>query len=410
MRKAKILAIVMAGGKGERLYPLTMHRCKPAVPFGGKYRIVDFVLSNLVNSRIFAIYVLVQYFSQSLIEHLRRGWRTGGLFADHFITIVPPQMRKGETWYRGTADAVGQNIHLIFDHEPDLVVVFGADHIYRMDINQMIAFHVEKRADVTVAALSVPLKAARSFGIIEADQNDRIIGFQEKPRQPRPMPRNPDLAYASMGNYIFNTDVLIEALQEDARRDTAHDFGKTIIPALFQNARVYAYDFLSNEIPGIQRYEEQGYWRDVGTIEAYWLAHMDLLGAKPRFDLENPWWPIITDPFSVPPARIFGGLVEDSIIGEGSVLLGAEVRQSVIGRGVRLEEGTYVEKSIIMDFTQVGKGARIRKAIVDRLNTIKEGEEIGFNPDVDASRFHRDPSGIVVIPRGGRYHVARKAA
>ena len=251
---------------------------------------------------------------------------------------------------------MGQNIHLIFDHMPDLVVVFGADHIYRMDINQMIAFHVEKRADVTVAALSVPLKAARSFGIIEADRDDRIIGFQEKPRQPRPMPRNPDLAYASI--------------------------------------------FMSNEIPGIQSYEEQGYWRDVGTIETYWLAHMDLLGAKPRFDLENPWWPIITDHFSVHPARIFGGLVENSIIGEGSVLLGAEVRHSVIGRGVRLKERTYVEKSIIMDFTQVGKGARITKPIVDRLNMIDEKEEIGFNPDADASRFHRDPSGIVVIPRG----------
>ncbi|MGH7361508.1 MAG: sugar phosphate nucleotidyltransferase, partial [Candidatus Methylomirabilales bacterium] len=283
VRRARILGIIMAGGKGERLHPLTRERSKPAVPFGGKYRIVDFVLSNFVNSGIFSLYVLVQYKSQSLIEHLQIGWRHGGLLRDHFISVVPPQMRMGEMWYRGTADAVAQNLHLIQDFNPDMVAIFGADHIYRMDLNQMLAFHAEREADVTVAALPVPLAEASGFGVIEADSEDRVLAFHEKPRQPVPMPGDPSRAYGSMGNYIFTKEVLVECLLEDVQRPTEHDFGKHVIPRLVREKLVYAYNFLTQELPGQRAYEEPGYWRDVGTIEAYWQAHMDLLGERPRF-------------------------------------------------------------------------------------------------------------------------------
>ncbi|MGH7380327.1 MAG: sugar phosphate nucleotidyltransferase, partial [Candidatus Methylomirabilales bacterium] len=249
MRRARILGIVMAGGKGERLHPLTRERSKPGVPFGGKYRIVDFVLSNFVNSGIFSLYVLVQYKSQSLIEHLQIGWRHGGLLRDHFISVVPPQMRMGEMWYRGTADAVAQNLHLIQDFNPDMVAIFGADHIYRMDLNQMLAFHAEREADVTVAALPVPLEQASGFGVIEADSEDRVLAFHEKPRQPVPMPGDPSRAYGSMGNYIFTKEVLVECLLEDVQRPTEHDFGKHVIPRLVGEKLVYAYNFLTHQLP-----------------------------------------------------------------------------------------------------------------------------------------------------------------
>jgi len=405
MRPARVLAFIMAGGKGERLSPLTRERSKPAVPFGGRYRVVDFVLSNFVNSAVLSLYVLVQYKSQSLIEHLRLAWRSGGLVADHFVTVVPPQMRMGEMWYRGTADAVLQNLHLVEDFRPDLVAIFGADHVYRMDVRQMIEFHAAHGAQVTVAALPVPVEQATGFGVIAVDRDSRIVAFHEKPARPRAIPDRPDLAFASMGNYLFDRDVLMEALLEDASRSTDHDFGRTIIPELFPHGRVFAYDFQANEVPGLKPYEERGYWRDIGTIESYWRAHMDLLGDTPRLDLDNEAWPILASRHAGPAARILGGHIENAHVGEGSLIRHATVRNSILGRDVRVEEGCVVEDSIVMDGTRLEKGVRLRRTIVDRFNRLEQDTTVGEDGEEDARRWHRDDSGIVVIPRGGRAHV-----
>jgi len=394
-----VLAFILAGGKGERLFPLTRDRSKPAVPFGGKYRIVDFVLSNFVNSGIYALYVLVQYKAQSLIEHLRQGWRLGAL-PDHFVIAVPPQMRRGETWYQGTADAVYQNLNLLRDFHPDIVAIFGADHIYRMDIGQMLAFHLERGADVTVAALAVPVERATGFGILEVERDQRVIGFEEKPARPLTIPGDPARALSSMGNYLFTREVLVEALLDDAQRGGDHDFGRSIIPELVPRARVYAYPFSENQVPGVRPYEEKGYWRDVGTIAAYFEANMDLLGAQPRLDLDNPRWPIHTSAYPGPSACIHGGEVEDVLIGEGSCLTRASVRRSILGRNVRVEPRAVIEESLVMDHTVVQEGARLRRVIVDRYNTIESGLSIGEDPAQDARRFVVDPSGIVVLARG----------
>jgi glucose-1-phosphate adenylyltransferase len=395
----RILGFILAGGRGERLQPLTRDRGKPAVPFGGKYRIVDFVLSNFVNSGIHAIYALVQYKAQSLIEHLRVGWRFGGL-PDHFVIAVPPQMRWGESWYRGTADAVYQNLNLLRDFNPDIVMIFGADHIYRMDLGQMLTYHLEHDAQVTVAALPIPIEDASAFGIIEADAEGRIRGFEEKPAKPRPLASDASKALSSMGNYIFNRDILVETLIEDARRSTDHDFGRTIIPELYPYSGVFAYNFLANDVPGTREYEEQGYWRDVGTIAAYWQAHMDLLGATPCFDLDNPQWPILTATYGGPALHIINGDITDSLIGEGCRVDHATVRRSIIGRGVRIEPDAVIEESIVMDHTMIGRGARLRRVIVDRYNVIPDRDTIGMDPVRDAQLYQVDLSGIVVLPRG----------
>lgn len=402
MRNLRILGMILAGGKGDRLFPLTKARSKPAVPFAGKHRIIDFVLSNFINSTIYAVYILVQYKSQSLIEHLRTTWRwrIGGGLKGTFITTVPPQQRMGESWYQGTADAIYQNLNLIRDLRPDLVAVFGADHIYRMDLNQMVAFHLENRADVTVAALPVPLAAASSFGVIAVDSSQRIVGFEEKPKNPKPMPTDPGRAYSSMGNYLFKTELLVETLLEDARRSTEHDFGRTILPALFQERRVFAYDFLSNDVLGVKAYEEQGYWRDVGTLPAYWQAHMDLLGSTPAFDLQNSEWPIFGVIYDGPPARFINGEVRDSLIGEGCRIEGGQIVRSVLGRGVRIGKGAEIQESIIMDYAEIGAGVKLTKAIVDRFNTIPEGSSIGSDVGSEEQRFFRDSSGIIVLERG----------
>jgi glucose-1-phosphate adenylyltransferase len=398
--RPRILGLILAGGKGERLYPLTKERSKPAVPFGSKYRIIDFVLSNFINSRIYSLYILVQYKSQSLIDHIRRGWRFGGLVGEHFIITVPPQMRWGETWYRGTADAVYQNANLIRDVDPDLVAIFGSDHVYRMDLQKMVTAHLNHTADATVAALPVPLEIATEFGIMETEDDGRIIGWEEKPPRPRPMPADPSRALSSMGNYIFKTDVLLDALAEDARRSTDHDFGRTIIPELYPYARVYAYDFLTNEVPGLHATEERGYWRDVGTIDAYWRANMDLLGPAPKLDLDNTRWPILASPFEGPSARVITGEIEDSLLGEGTVIRGGTVRHSILGQGVLIEEDAVVIDSIIMDNTIVGPRARIDRAIVDRFNILEAGTTIGKGADPTPYGGILDPSGIVVVPRG----------
>ena len=403
MSAPRILGMVMAGGKGERLVPLTRDRGKPSVPFGGRYRIVDFVLSNLINSGILSIYVLVQYRSQSLIEHLRVGWQQTGLLPPQFIAVVPPQMRwQEEVWYRGTADAVSQNLNLIRDFEPDLIAIFGADHIYRMDIAQMVRFHLERKADVTVAALPVPLERASTLGIIEADGDGRIQAFAEKPSKPKPIPGDPTRAYSSMGNYLFTVDMLTKTLEEDARRSTEHDFGWTILPSLVKKAKLYAYNFLDNQVPGVRPYEEPGYWRDVGTIPSYWQTNMDLLGAKPKFDLNNPVWPIHAAGLDLPCAQIEQSSVDDALLGEGCRLQGARVRHSVLGRGVIVEDGAAIEDSVIMDYTVVRRGARLRNTIVDRFNTIEPGQSIGYEPARDQTLYYVDPSGLVVVPRGPR--------
>ncbi len=401
-RRPRVLAMIMAGGRGERLHPLTRDRSKPAVPFGGRYRIIDFVLSNFANSELLALYVLVQYKSQSLIEHIRLAWRTGGLLPDYFVTVVPPQMRTGAAWYRGTADAVLQNLNLVDDFAPDVVAIFGADHVYRMDVNQMVAFHREAGAEVTVAARPVPLAEAGQFGVLAVDRSSRVVEFAEKPARPKPMPDHPDRALVSMGNYLFNRQILVDALVDDARRSTEHDFGRSIIPELVPTGRVFAYDFQRNEVPGIKPYEEPGYWRDVGTLEAYWQAHMDLLGESPRFDLDNREWPIRSAHHPGPPARFLGADVDNAHVAEGSLVKRATIRNSILGRGVWVNEGAVIEDSIIMDHTTVGKGARIRRAIIDRYNIVPAGAEIGLDPAADRRRWYVDDSGLVVLPRGGR--------
>jgi glucose-1-phosphate adenylyltransferase len=401
-RAPRVLTMIMAGGKGERLYPLTRDRSKPSVPFGGRYRIIDFVISNLVNSGLFSMYVLVQYRSQSLIEHLRMAWRTTGILADAFIAVVPPQQRAGDAWYRGTADAVLQNLHLVEDFGPDLVAVFGADHIYRMDISQMVAFHRESGAEATVAARPVRLDQASSFGVLGVDRQHRVVAWEEKPAAASAMPDDPSRALASMGNYVFDRGPLVQALLDDARRSTDHDFGRSVIPEMVAAGRVFAYDFQQNEVPGVKPYEEPAYWRDVGNIESYWDAHMDLLGESPRFDLDNRAWPIQAGAHPGPPARFIGGDVENSLIAEGCLIKRAVIRNSILGRNVWVNEGARIEDAIVMDYTSVGKGAHIRRAIIDRYNIVAADQEVGLDAGRDRMRFHVDPSGLVVVPRGGR--------
>jgi len=401
MSHPKVLAFVLAGGKGERLFPLTVFRSKPSVPFGGRYRIIDFVLSNLVNSHIYSVYLLVQYKSQSLIEHVRHNWVLSSVIKDHFVTVVPPQMRMGPEWFQGTADAVFQNIDLIRQFDPRLVVVFGADHIYRMDVRQMMDFHLNKDAYVTVAARPVPIEEASAFGVILTDSESRIIGFQEKPKKPVPIPDDPTRAYVSMGNYIFNKDVLSDALSK-AQRKKQHDFGAHIIPGLVETGKVFAYDFATNIVPGTMPYEEKGYWRDVGTIKAYFDTHRDMLGESPPFDLNNTLWPIHPSSYEGPSTKILRGDIRNSIIGEGSVIHKAKIRNSVIRSGVIMEDDVSVEDCIIMDHVVLKKGCSLRKLIVDKSNMIEEGEQFGFDPDKDRFRCHIDGSGIAVIPKKGR--------
>jgi len=401
MIQHKCLAFVLAGGRGERLFPLTSFRSKPSVPFGGSYRIVDFVLSNLINSRIYSIYLLVQYKSQSLIEHVRRNWVLSSVIKDHFVAVVPPQMRMGPEWFQGTADAVFQNVDLISQQKPDVVAIFGSDHIYRMDIRQMISFHVEKEALVTVAARPVPIEQAQAFGVIVADGENRIVGFQEKPKKPQPMQGDPTRAYVSMGNYVFNTAELLRALVK-AESKKQHDFGAHIIPSMVDSGRVFAYDFATNVIPGSKPYEEKGYWRDVGTIAAYFDAHMDMLGEEPLFEVDNRSWPIHPSGSEVPAAKILRGDIRNSIIGEGTLIRKARIRNSVIRSGVTIEEGVTIEDSIILDNVVVKKGCSLKRVIVDKLNIIPEGERLGFEPDKDRFKCHIDSSGIALLPKGGK--------
>ncbi len=402
--------MILAGGEGSRLYPLTQQRAKPAVPFGGKYRLIDFALSNFINSRIFSIYVLTQFKSQSLTEHLQESWRFSSILRDHFILPVPAQQRTGDSWYRGTADAIYQNINLIEDSDFDIIAIFGADHIYRMDLQQMIDFHVRKRADVTISALPVPLKNASSLGVIQVQEKQRVTGFKEKPKRPKPIPGRPNEAFASMGNYLFNKAVLIELLYEDAADvESSHDFGKDILPRIFNKSRVFAYDFRRNHISGLTK-KEIGYWRDVGTIKAFWEANMDLRNVKPEFNLYNKKWPIKTANYGTPPAKfVFNedgrrGQAIDSIVAEGSIISGGIVQKSVIGRDVSIDSGAVVINSLLMDRVKIGKNCKINMAIIDKDVEVPPCTTLGYNLEQDRNRFFvDDESNIIIIPKGFKF-------
>ncbi len=400
----RVLAFVLAGGKGTRLYPLTKERAKPAVPFGGKYRIVDFVLSNFGNSGIYSIYVLLQFKSQSLLQHLRDGWQFGGPLNTQFIIPVPAQMRStAETWYQGTADAIYQNLNLIEQADPNVVVIFGADHIYRMNIRAMIEFHEQKRAEATVAAIPVEKRHAIEFGVIETDAEGQVKGFHEKRADAPTLPGDPTRVYASMGNYIFSTRTLIEALEADANNEqSSHDFGRDILPALVGRAPLYAYDFQTNAIPG-EPAGKSAYWRDVGTIDAYYEANMDLRLVDPALNLYNREWPLITAGYSDPPAKfVFDedgrrGQAIDSVVAGGTILAGGLVRGSVLGRYVRVHSGALVEDSVIFDNCDIGRRARIKRAIVDKNVRIPEEAVIGYDLETDRQHHYVTESGIVVV-------------
>jgi glucose-1-phosphate adenylyltransferase len=400
----RVLAFVLAGGKGTRLYPLTKERAKPAVPFGGKYRIVDFVLSNLINSGIYSIYVLLQFKSQSLLQHLRDGWQFAGLLKNQFVIPVPAQMRSpAETWYQGTADAIYQNINLIEQADPHIVVIFGADHIYRMNIHEMIQFHEEKRAEVTVASIPVHKRHAEEFGVIETDANGLILGFHEKRADAPTLPADPERVYASMGNYVFSTRRLLQELHADANNEqSSHDFGRDILPGLVGRAPMYAYDFQTNAIPG-EPPGKYAYWRDVGTIDAYYEANMDIRSVDPELNLYNREWPLITAGYSDPPAKfVFDdegrrGQSINSVVAGGTILSGGTVRNSVLGRYVRVHSGALVEDSIVFDNCDIGRRSRIRNAILDKNIRIPEGMVIGYDLEEDRRRYHVTESGIVVV-------------
>jgi glucose-1-phosphate adenylyltransferase len=404
MQQLRVLAFVLAGGKGTRLYPLTKERAKPAVPFGGRYRIVDFVLSNLINSGIYSIYVLIQFKSQSLLQHLRDGWEANSLLKSHFIIPVPAQMRTaGETWYRGTADAIYQNINLIEQADPHVVVIFGADHIYRMNIRDMIEFHQQKRAEISVAAIPVEKELASEFGVLETTGDGAIIGFHEKRADAPTMPGDSDRVYASMGNYIFSTQTLLRELYADAaNEESSHDFGRDILPNLIGRSSMYAYDFQTNVIEG----DPPGhpvYWRDVGTIDAYYDASMDLRQVSPVLNLYNRQWPLRTAGYSDPPAKFTfdeegrRGQSIDSIVSGGTILSGGVVKRSVLGRGVRVHTGALVEDSVIFDNCDIGRHAKIRRAILDKNVRVPEHATIGYDLARDAQHHHVTESGIVVV-------------
>ncbi|HET9462470.1 MAG TPA: glucose-1-phosphate adenylyltransferase [Thiobacillus sp.] len=406
--REKVIAFVMAGGEGSRLRPLTAERCKPAVPFGSRYRIVDFVLSNLANSEIRCIYLLVQYKPQSLIEHIRKAWTVSALFSEQFVTVVPPQMTKEHMQFGGTADAVYQSLNLMNMHRPDLVAVFGADHIYRMDVRQMVRFHCENRADVSVAAIPVPLDQAHNFGIIETDAAGRVGGFREKPAQAKPMPNDPQRAYASMGNYLFSADLLRTALEEAHQRGEV-DFGHHVLPRLSQTHRVFAYNFATNLVPGTKPYEEAGYWRDVGTLDTYFAAHMDVLGSEPCFDAFNPQWPIYSSHYQGPTARVIRGELDNVLLGAATVVSDASIRNSLLRREVVIEPGAQIEDCVIMDYVRIGAGARLRHVIIDRHNKIAPGTQIGYDHERDrAAGHHVTEGGLVVLPLGNVRYYARE--
>jgi glucose-1-phosphate adenylyltransferase len=401
--------MILAGGAGTRLEPLTRERAKPAVPFGGRYRIIDFCLSNFVNSGVYKMKVLTQYKSDSLNNHLSRAWRMTA-FLGHYCEAVPAQMRTGTDWYKGSADAVYQNLNLVTDESPERVFVFGADHVYQMDTRQMEAFHEEKKAQCTVAAIPVPIAEGSQFGIIAVDENWRVTSFLEKPKNPPPMPGNPGMCLASLGNYLFDTDTLVAEVQADAKiESSSHDFGKSILSNLWQRAAVYAYDFARNIVPG-QGVRERGYWRDVGTLDAYYQCNMDLIDVEPIFNLYNQQWPIFTGNANMPPAKfVFAdkehgrvGYATDSLVSEGCIVSGGHVNRSVLSPRVRVNSYSEVSESVLLENVEIGRHAIVRRAIIDKNVVIPPGTKIGVDPEADKKRFQMTESGVVVIPKGAR--------
>jgi glucose-1-phosphate adenylyltransferase len=403
---SRVLVMILAGGEGRRLGPLTNDRAKPAVPFGGRYRIIDIVLSNFVNSGLTKIKVLTQYKSASLEEHIARSWRLSPML-DSFIETIPAQQRTGKSWFKGSADAVFQTEHVITDESPEHVFIFGGDHVYKMDMRQMMAQHLSTDAEVTVAAVPVPLKEAREFGVIEVDEQGHIKAFHEKVQNPPPMPGRPDMALASMGNYIFKTGPLLETLERDAVLETsAHDFGKDIIPAMVaRGVGAYVYDFQTNRVPG----EEIGnaYWRDIGTVEAYWAAQMDLVSVQPAFNLYNHRWPIRTGYTHDPPAKfVFRdeanarvGIATESLVSLGCIISGGRIHRSVLSNRVRVNSFSHIEESVLFENVVIGRHVKIRRAIIDKDVEIPSGTEIGYNLAEDRKKWFVSEGGVVVIPK-----------
>jgi glucose-1-phosphate adenylyltransferase len=392
------LAVIMAGGRGERLKHLTEDRCKPATPFGGKFRIIDFVLSNCVNSGIRQISVLTQYKAHSLIQHIQRGWGyLRGEFGE-FVEIIPAQQRLGPDWYQGTADALWQNMEIIRTHRPLHVLVLAGDHIYKMDYGPMIGFHVEKEADITVGVVEVPLDRAREFGVLTVDETNRVLRFAEKPRNPEPMPGRPDIALASMGIYVFNPKLLERLLRADAEDPaSAHDFGKNIIPGAIDRLRVFAYPFED------VRTKAQNYWRDVGTVDAFYEANMELVRVSPELNIYDEQWPIWTYQEQLPPAKfVFDdddrrGCAIDSMVSGGCIISGSRVASSLLFSNVRVSDYSSVERSVLLPRVRVGEGCRIQRAIIDEGTLIPDGMQIGMDPAADAERFYVTEGGVALV-------------
>ena len=399
----QVLTFIMAGGKGERLYPLTKDRAKPAVPFGGLYRIIDFTLSNCINSGIRKIHVLIQYKSISLQRHLRMGWHIFDSELGEYIDVMPAQQRVDDRWYLGTADAVYQNIYSIEQERPDYVLILAGDHVYKMNYTQMVEFHQVNHADVTVSVVEMDCERAKGFGIVEVDAHDRIIGFEEKPLRPKPIPGNPARAYVSMGIYLFSRQVLEDVLIEDAKRqDSTHDFGRDVIPAIVDRANVFAYNFID------ESKTQAAYWRDVGTLDAYYEANMDLVQVTPEFNLYERGWPIRTYHEQWPPAKtVFAdeatgrlGMVLDSLVSNGCIVSGGKVQRCVLSPGVRVNSFSEVYDAILMEGVEVGRYAKIRRAIIDKDVVIPRYAEIGYDLEEDRRRFTVTDNGVVVVAKG----------
>lgn len=396
----KILTLVLAGGKGERLYPLTKDRAKPAVPFGGMYRIIDFTLSNAINSGLRKIYVLIQYKSYSLQRHIREGWNIFSRELGEFVDVIPAQMRIGTDWYLGTADSVFQNIYFLNQEKPDMVLILSGDHVYKMDYRRMIEFHKEKKADLTISVFESPLNEAKRFGVLEVNENQEVISFIEKPPNPVPSPYNSSVCLISMGIYLFNTETLVRRLFEDAKKtDTTHDFGKDVIPSIIAKDRVFAFPFID------ENRKETKYWKDIGTIEAYYEANMDLVNVDPILNLYDTQWPIRTFQEQLPPAKtVFSneertGTILDSIMAGGCIISGGKVYRSVLSPWVRINSYAEVSESILMDNVNVGRYCNIKRAIIDKNVVIPQGTMIGYDIVEDKKKFVVSDTGIVVIPK-----------
>ncbi len=399
-----LLAVVLAGGEGKRLSPLTQDRAKPAVPFAGQYRIIDFTLNNCINSHIRKIIVLTQYKSVSTSRHLVAGWSIFNPELGEFLYEIPPQMRVDDNWYQGTADAIYQNLYSLDEIRPKYVLVLAGDHIYKMDYGKMLAFHEANDATLTISAITVDRRKASGLGILEVDEKQQVVGFQEKPDEPKGLPGQPDKAYASMGIYIFNFEMMKELLEADAADpDSSHDFGNDIIPALYPKERVFAYPFGSEE-----KKRDASYWRDVGTIDAYWEANINLAGVDPTFNLYDRDWPLRTYQSQMPPAKfVFAnvrkqrvGHALDSLICNGVIISGGLVERSVLSPGVRIHSFAQVYKSILMHRVEIGRNARIRKTIIDKEVSIPPNMEIGYDLEKDRQRFPVSPEGVIIIPKG----------